>query len=298
MSDLDPALLFDLIARHVPQEMHAHILIVGSLAAAYHHRADLRHDGINTKDADVIIHPAGAVEEAKAIAQRLLRDGWQPTEKCRPSPEPTPVDDLPFVRLYPPGSNAYFIELLAFPEAGQRDFKAVVPFRLADGWYGMPSFRFMGLTDHKRQHAANGIAYAAPAMMALSNLLAHPTLGSHRMSEPIGGRSLLRSAKDLGRVLALARLAPGGRDETEAWVDDWEPALRSRFPTEYATLAARTGSGLRELLNDPGALDEARHAVDVGLLAGRRVTVAELKALGQQLLADAIDVLAQRCVKP
>ena len=56
MADLNPKVLFDLIAAHVPGALQPHILIVGSLAAAYHHRDVLQHHGINTKDAAVIIH--------------------------------------------------------------------------------------------------------------------------------------------------------------------------------------------------------------------------------------------------
>jgi hypothetical protein len=49
-------------------------------------------------------------------------------------------------------------------------------------------------------------------MMAAANLLSHKELGTARMTGAIEGRSLLRSAKDLGRVLSLAWLA--GPDQT------------------------------------------------------------------------------------
>ncbi len=45
---LDPAPLFGLIARHVPSHLHENLLIVGSLAAAYHFRARLKGAGVNT----------------------------------------------------------------------------------------------------------------------------------------------------------------------------------------------------------------------------------------------------------
>jgi hypothetical protein len=126
-------------------------------------------------------------------------------------------------------------------------------------------------------------------MMALANLLSHPRLGVERMSEPIGGRALLRSAKDLGRVLALARLA--ARDELSTWAPAWAGALERSFPEEHRALAMRTGDGLRAILADPEALDEARHAADVGLLHGYQVTAEQLIAIGRQLLADAIEPL-------
>lgn len=131
-------------------------------------------------------------------------------------------------------------------------------------------------------------------MMALANLLAHPTIGVERMSERIGGRSLLRSAKDLGRVLALARLA--SRDEVAAWPGDWANALRRSFPAEYKTLSTIAGSGIRALLAAPDVLDEARHAADIGLLSGYQITIEQFQAIGRQLLVDAIEPLERSSV--
>jgi hypothetical protein len=163
---------------------------------------------------------------------------------------------------------------------------------LPDGWYCLPSFRFLGLTAFDRRRAHNGFAYASPAMMALANLLSHPKVGAERIGESIGGRSLLRSAKDLGRVLALARLA--SRDDVEAWAEQWASALQKAFPVDHRELAARAGNGLRALIQEPHALEDARHAVDVGLLAGYQVTVDELRAIARQIFADAIEPLARR----
>jgi hypothetical protein len=59
-------------------------------------------------------------------------------------------------------------------------------------------------------------------------------------------------------------------------------------------LALSAGAGLRELLDDDDALDQARHAVDVGLLAGKDVTLENLRATGQRLLDDALQPLAER----
>jgi hypothetical protein len=54
--------------------------------------------------------------------------------------------------------------------------------------------------------------------MALANLLEHPVIGPQTMSTKIGGRTLKRSNKDLGRVLAIARLSENRR---------WKTGLRS-----------------------------------------------------------------------
>lgn len=286
---LDPALLFDMFGRHLPADLQPNILIVGSLAAAYHFRGAIAQDGIATKDADVVVQPAGALAECRRIAERLLAAGWRRKDDCFPRPEPG--DDVRAIRLYPPSSEAFFIELLGYPEEGQTAIKKWIPIRLDDGWYGLPTFRFMGLTGFDRQHAENGLAYAAPSMMALANLLSHPELGTATMSEPIGGRTLLRSAKDLGRVVGLAELS--GRDETETWPARWAAAMRQSFPVEHASLAARAGAGLRELLDDPGALDQARHALDVGLLAGRGITTDQLRAVGERLFVDALEPLVE-----
>ncbi len=288
---LDPEMVFDMIGRDLPDDLRPNILVVGSLAAAYHFREEIHRGGITTKDADIVVHPAGALAQCQQIATRLLEAGWRRTEKCYPMPRDTSSGELRAIRLNPPDSEAYFVELLAFPELRQREPKAWFPCEVKGGWYGLPSFRFLGLAEHGALETPRGLRYAAPTMMALANLLSHPRVGTERMSEPIGRRALLRSAKDLGRVLALARLA--GRTDTEAWASHWAEALRARFGDEAEALAAKAGAGLRELLDDATALDEARHAVDVGLLAGEAITVEQLFAIGRRLLADAIDPLAE-----
>ena len=104
-------------------------------------------------------------------------------------------------------------------------------------------------------------------------------------------RTLLRSAKDLGRVLALAWLAGG--EGVEQWLDPWRVALKQCFSEEHAELANCVGDGLRALLEDADALDQARFANEVGLLRGKRVGVEELRAVGQRVLAFAVDPLAE-----
>jgi len=291
-AELVPAELLHLIAKLVPQELHAHILIVGSLAAAYHHREALARSAIATKDADIIIHPAGAVAECREIALGLLGAGWRRIDGCHPLPSPEPASDLRAIRLSPPTGEDFFVEILGFPAMGQAEYQTWVPCELDDGWYGLPTFRFLGLVKSNAKTAKCGLAYAAPEMMCLSNLLSHPTIGTATMGSRIGGLEILRSAKDLGRVLGLSKLAT--LDEIERWPDAWADALTSRFGNECKALAARAGNGVRELLDDDDALDQARHTLEFGLLAGHNVTVMELRALGRQLLVGAIDPLAER----
>jgi hypothetical protein len=173
--NVDPKILFDLIAHHLPPELRPHILVAGSLAAAYHHRDRLIGGVINTKDADVMIQPAGAIAECQTIAKLLLARGWRRTDVCFARPTPTPTDGSPTdewlraIRLFPKNSDAYFLELLAFPSADQREIKRWDPCQLDDGWYGLPCFRYMGLTAADRRVSEAGISYASPSMMALAN---------------------------------------------------------------------------------------------------------------------------------
>ncbi len=46
-------------------------------------------------------------------------------------------------------------------------------------------------------------------MMALANMLEHPKIKSDTMSGLLQGRTIKRSNKDLGRVLAIAYLSTG-----------------------------------------------------------------------------------------
>jgi hypothetical protein len=126
-------------------------------------------------------------------------------------------------------------------------------------------------------------------MMALANLLSHPEVGTARIeSGPMEG--LLCAAKDLGRVIALARLA--GRDEAERWLPQWREALESCFPDEWKKLVVRLGNGLKELLGDDNALEDAYKTTNVGLLSGMNVTPTMLQVSGERLLMDVIDPLA------
>ena len=286
---LDPEPLFRRLLNALPDEMHAHIYVVGSLAAAYHFRVELQRQGVNTKDADLVVHPAGDTISCAAMAERLLARGWQRHPDCYPAASPEPAAALRAIRLYPPDSTDYFVEFLNLPEVGQQEIKKWIPVEVAGGWYGLPTFRFQGLSAHGRLRSEQGIEYASPAMMTLPNLLSHPTIRPDRMSQPIGGRTILRSAKDLGRVLAIAQLS--AREDVEAWFDPWLDGLKACFPTEWRALARSAGSGLRELLRREDVLKEALHTCEVGLLRGRGVSLKNLAAVGAQILVDLIEPL-------
>jgi hypothetical protein len=70
MNTLDPDILFKLIANDIPRELHANLYMTGSLAAAYEYRTKLQRRAINTKDADLVVHPAGNVQSSEQIASQ------------------------------------------------------------------------------------------------------------------------------------------------------------------------------------------------------------------------------------
>jgi hypothetical protein len=223
------------------------------------------------------------------MAEELLARSWKRHPDCYASASPEPPDKLRAIRLYPPDSTEYFVEFLNLPEVGQREIKKWIPVEVAGGWYGLPTFRFQGLSAHGRLRSEQGIEYTSPAMMTLPNLLSHPTIRPERMSQPIGGRTILRSAKDLGRVLTIAQLS--ARKDVEQWLDPWLHGLKACFPGEWRELARTAGSGLRELLSDEEVLGEALHTCEVGLLRGRGVTLENLAAVGEQVLVDLLEPL-------
>jgi hypothetical protein len=151
MNKLDPHELFNRIAEDIPQEFHGELFLTGSLAAAYHFRAKLEGRAVNTKDADLVVHPFGNVDGCERMAIKLFDRGWIRTEECYPRLNPTPTDDLRAIRLYPPqrtprtDSSDYFLEFLGLPEPDQTESKRWIPLKLNDGWYGLPCFRFFAL---------------------------------------------------------------------------------------------------------------------------------------------------------
>ena len=181
MKKLDPVVLFERLAADIPRNLHADLFVTGNLAAAYHFQAQLEGRAISTKDADLVVHPAGNVTSCQEMAGRLITLGWICTEECYPRPNPDPADELRAIRLYPPGSHDYFLEFLNLPEQGQK--KPKVGFRF--GWMtvgmGCRRFVFFGVTSLNRLKSNVGLEYASPSMMALANLLSHPEIGTARI---------------------------------------------------------------------------------------------------------------------
>ena len=296
MSNVSPSLTLAQVAQAVPHDCLPNIIVIGSLAAGYHFFANDKNLYVRTKDIDSVLRPRNkAVESGRAVAERLLANGWRHKEDgnhAKPGDENTPDDKLPAVRLVPPGESDWFVELLTEPERGDTGDRRWLRLKLSTGHFGLPSFSFLSLTTFKPTLTDFGLYCARPEMMALANLLEHRTVRPEKMSGLIEGRTIKRSNKDLGRVLALTRLS--GPEPLETWADEWTDALKACFPDTWKSLGSVVGDGIRFLLGSPGDLEEAVFTCNNGLLAARPVTPEQLSIEGQRLLLDAIEPLEQR----
>ena len=296
MSNVSPSRILAQVAESVPHDCLPNIIVIGSLAAGYHFFAADKNLYVRTKDIDSVLRPRNrAVESGRAVAEKLLASGWHHREEgehSKPGDRNTPDDKLPAVRLVPPNEPDWFVELLTEPERGDTGDRRWLRLELSTGHFGLPSFSFLALTTFKPVETPFGLYCARPEMMALANLLEHPSIRPETMSGLIEGRSIKRTNKDLGRVLALARLS--GPDKVETWADAWAEALSTCFPNNWKSLAAVVGNGIRALLTNPDELEEATYTCNNGLLAARPVTVEQLSIEGQRLLLDAIEPLEQR----
>ena len=296
MKPLSPRTVLAKVAEALPRERLKNVIIIGSLAVAYHYFKDDEGD-VRTKDVDCLLAPNSEMAVAGSdMTVRLLEQGWQPRRIGgfgEPQAEPEPRQTLSAIRLTPPGHEDWFVELIGVPESEYDTGKNWVPVEVGDGYYGLPSFEFLSLAAFRPMDTEYGIRCARPEMMALANLLSHPKIGPEYMTTEYEGRAIRRSNKDLGRVLAIARL---DRDPDMAgWGDSMLEGLKAAFPTRYPDLAQRTGSGLRELLASDDDLEEAQHILNTGLLARNKVGMEQLRATGRRFLQDVIEPLERSC---
>ena len=207
-----------------------------------------------------------------------------------PGTKTTPTDELPVLRLDPPGPPGWFLEVRG--AHGERDPKdrSFERMETRAGHFALASFRYLVLAERNALETDLGVRVARPEAMALANLLAHPRIGPARMSQSIEGRDIKRSNKDLGRVLAIADLA--GDAAVQTWSEIWWTDLQACFGAEAQALARRAGDGLRGLLASTADLEEATHTCEWGLLAGRGRALEALRAVGRRLVQDAIEPLA------
>jgi hypothetical protein len=300
MADVSPIEVLRQVSQEIPRDCHDKIIVVGSIATAYQLLAPDAPITVRTRDLDCILSPRiEAIKAAKTVAEELIAHGWRQDKsvfKGKPGNALTPTDDLPIVRLYPPGSLEWFVELLTVPESENQVGKDLERVEISSGpdpgYYGLPSFRFLSLAAYSPVTTPFGIRCARPEMMALANILEHAEIKPERMTGLIEGRGIKRSNKDLGRVLAIARLSRD--EEVQTWTQKWLDGLGHCFPTVWRELARSAGSGLEKLLDSPEDLEEAHHSCVYGLLSSVRPTMEQLRIAGIRLISDVLLPLRRR----
>jgi len=290
------------VAAAIPPAARRQVIIVGSLAAAYFYR-DERRQGVRTKDVDALFSPhAKAVAAAVQVTEQLLDANWtmrQGEKFNEPGKPGDELEALPMVRLKPPAARQddhWFLELMAAPDeyrpgAPGKDHQRV---STKYGDFAPCSFSYLALAEWRPIKTEHGVLIARPEMMALANLLHHPTIAETLIND---GSGVKRSNKDLGRVLALAYLARAremnnNREEVSAWADHMALALREKFGADAAALAARAGDGIRALLASEADLVQALATAQRGLLSSVDLGLAGFAATGRRLLADVLEPLA------
>ena len=296
MSMISPREVLKQIASALPEECRGSVIIIGSLAAGYHYFRDDPESVVQTKDVDCMLSPyIEAVHTGKAVAERLFREKWRfhkNPEWDKPGTSDTPLEKLPLVRLDPPEGAEWFLELMASPPDTGGNGKQLFRLETNQGHFALCSFGYLALVQEKPALTEYGVHVARPEMMALANLLHHPFIREERMSGPIEDRSIKRSNKDLGRVLAIAYLATAkDPDALLDWADVWAEALHACFGNKFSALCSRAGDGLRQLLGSAVDMEEAAYTCAYGLLRSHRPTVEQLEIAGKRLVQDALDPL-------
>ncbi len=286
MSDVSPARVIGEIADAIPADCREHMIIIGSLAAGYHFFGNDSNLYVRTKDADSVLRPrSAAVRSGREIAERLISGGWKQRtdgDFGKPGSASTPDGLLPAVRLHPPGSTEWFVEFLTLPDVREPAGRQFLRLELSTGHFGLPSFEYLTLSTFEPALTPFGVYCARVEMMALANMLEHPRIGP----DLIKNTTTKRSNKDLGRVLAIARLS--NESSVADWPEAWVSGLRSCYPDRWRDLSRAAGAGIRELVDSRGDLLQAVETCNNGLLSSRQVTLEELELTARRFLQDAV----------
>ena len=301
MNELDllsPSEVLEQVAKALPVDVRDNLIVCGSLAAAYWFFAGDGSRAIRTKDIDGLCSPhATAVAAAIEITNQLLEADWKPRQDSRfpgPGKPGDPIDGLPMVRLHPPEGSQWFLELMGAPPpyVSGSEGKKHRPIDTAHGTFVLCSFDFLALAEWGPLMTTFGVRLARPEMMALANMLHHPSLSETR----IEGTIWKRSNKDLGRVLALAHLTierdrRAETDELGEWAGRMWKALQEKFGADARTLALRAGNGIRALMDSRADLEQAVVIANLGLLASMDLGTQEVSATGRRLVVEVIEEL-------
>ena len=104
----------------------------------------------------------------RSLAASLISAGWQHREDGhhgKPGDHDTPEDQLPAVRLHPPDTKDWFIELLTEPSPGDQGDRRWLRVKLSTGYFGLPSFTFLSLSTYKPVLTPFGLFCARAEMM-------------------------------------------------------------------------------------------------------------------------------------
>jgi len=286
---LDAALLLERVATKVPSALREKVVVVGSIAAAWHFRDVSGSAAVATKDIDLLLRPSvDAVTTAQALGRLLVEEGWRPTYPpgWSAAGSTSPAERLPALRLSPPdGQESWFIELLAEAPVGQLERKHWARFRTAAGDFALPSFRFMRIAVHDPEVTPSGLRVARPASMALAHLLEHADPDRTPISGMEGRPP--RFAKDVGRAVAMWWLA--GRQTPLAdrvWLSAWSAAAAACLdaPSGEAPRADPAGRA-RLALQALDGLHRDSHEIAVrGLLAPYQVSLEAWRRAHQGLV--------------
>src|SRR5205814_7121179 len=117
-----------------------------------------------TKDVDCLLSPrVKAISAGQAVADRLFAENWQLRTEGdwgKPGDATTPENQLPVVRLHPPGSQDWFIEPLTVPEFETDLDQKYIRLKTSQGHFSLCSFGFLSLAEYRPLPTPFAIAIA------------------------------------------------------------------------------------------------------------------------------------------